>query len=193
MAKPTPVASAEEAAALRRRLRRLVAAVAAGSADAEAFDEAAEALAKLRDGELGPRKDRAVAAGGGVDKGGTEAAAVPEQFLCPISSEIMRDPVVLASGQFHLRRDPHACCSFVIGDGCVICERRGHRVLRSCGAVEEWQGKLTVVRTTTDGEEQQAAIGSEIALDWVGAARAGWRCLLARLSMIDDVPKIKIP
>ena len=99
MAKPTPVASPEEAAALRRRLRRLVATVAAGSADAEAFDEAAEALAKLRDGELGPRKDRAVAAGGGVDKGGTEAAAVPEQFLCPISSEIMRDPVVLASGQ----------------------------------------------------------------------------------------------
>jgi len=104
MAKPTPVASAEEAAALRRRLRRLVAAVAAGSADAEAFDEAAEALAKLRDGELGPRKDRAVAAGGGVDKGGTEAAAVPEQFLCPISSEIMRDPVVLASGQTYDRR-----------------------------------------------------------------------------------------
>lgn len=96
MAKPNPVASAEEAAALRRRLRRLVAAVAAGSADAEAFDGAAAALAKLRDAELGPRKDRA---GGGGAKGGAEAAAVPEQFLCPISSEIMRDPVVLASGQ----------------------------------------------------------------------------------------------
>ncbi|KAF8689595.1 hypothetical protein HU200_041772 [Digitaria exilis] len=104
MAKPTPVASAEEAAALRRRLRRLVAAVAAGSADAEAFDEAAEALVKLRDAELGPRKDRAAAAADGVNKGGTEAAAVPEQFLCPISSEIMRDPVVLASGQTYDRR-----------------------------------------------------------------------------------------
>ncbi|RCV06434.1 hypothetical protein SETIT_1G161800v2 [Setaria italica] len=106
MAKPTPVASAEEAAALRRRLRRLVAAVAAGSADAEAFDEAAEALAKLRDAELGPRKDRAGAGGGGggVNKGGAEAAVVPEQFLCPISSEIMRDPVVLASGQTYDRR-----------------------------------------------------------------------------------------
>ncbi|WVZ75383.1 hypothetical protein U9M48_023439 [Paspalum notatum var. saurae] len=98
MAKPTPVASAEEAAALRRRLRRLVAAVAAGTADAEAFDEASEALAKLRDAELGPRKDRAGA--GGVNK----AAAVPEHFLCPISSEIMRDPVVLASGQTYDRR-----------------------------------------------------------------------------------------
>jgi len=99
MAKPTPVASAEEAAAMRRRLRRLVAAVAAGSADAEAFDEAAEALAKLRDAELGPRKDnRAGDADGGRNKRRTEAA-VPEHFLCPISSEIMRDPVVLASGQ----------------------------------------------------------------------------------------------
>ena len=37
-----------------------------------------------------------------------------------------------------------------------------------------------VVRTTTDGEERQ------IASDWVGAARAG-RCLLAHLSMIDDI------
>ena len=101
MAKPTPVASAEEAAAMRRRLRRLVAAVAAGSADAEAFDEAAEALAKLRDAELGPRKDNRVGDGhgdGGQNRHLTEAA-VPEHFLCPISSEIMRDPVVLASGQ----------------------------------------------------------------------------------------------
>jgi hypothetical protein len=74
-----------------------VAAVAAGSADAEAFDEAAEALAKLRDAELGPRKDNR-AGDGGRNKRRTEAA-VPEHFLCPISSEIMRDPVVLASGQ----------------------------------------------------------------------------------------------
>ncbi|XP_066331538.1 U-box domain-containing protein 9-like [Miscanthus floridulus] len=106
MAKPTPVASAEEAAAMRRRLRRLVAAVAAGSADAEAFDEAAEALAKLRDAELGPRKDNRAGDGygdGGQNKRRTEAA-VPEHFLCPISSELMRDPVVLASGQTYDRR-----------------------------------------------------------------------------------------
>ncbi|KAL6634328.1 hypothetical protein ACP70R_026999 [Stipagrostis hirtigluma subsp. patula] len=109
MAKPTPVATAEEAAALRRRLRRLVAAVAAGSADAEAFDEAAEALAALRDAELGRRKDRAApaagaGAGGAAVKKGASDPAVPEQFLCPISSEIMRDPVVLASGQTYDRR-----------------------------------------------------------------------------------------
>ncbi|XP_062223307.1 U-box domain-containing protein 9-like [Phragmites australis] len=106
MAKPTPVAAAEEATALRRRLRRLVAAVAAGSADAEAFDEAEEALAKLRDSEIGHRKDRPGAGGGtaGGNRGANSEAAVPEQFLCPISSEIMRDPVVLASGQTYDRR-----------------------------------------------------------------------------------------
>jgi hypothetical protein len=99
MAKPT---QAEEAAALRRRLRRLVAAVAAGTANATDFDEAADALAALRGAELGPRKDnRAGAAAAGGRKASTETA-VPEQFLCPISSEIMRDPVVLASGQVTL-------------------------------------------------------------------------------------------
>ncbi|TVU30057.1 hypothetical protein EJB05_21662 [Eragrostis curvula] len=102
MAKPTPVATAEEAAAMRRRLRRLVAAVAAGSADAEAFDEAAGALAALRDAELGPRKEHRAGAGGG--RKASPEATVPEQFLCPISSEIMRDPVVLASGQTYDRR-----------------------------------------------------------------------------------------
>jgi hypothetical protein len=97
MAKPT---QAEEAAALRRRLRRLVAAVAAGTANATDFDEAADALAALRGAELGPRKDnRAGAAAAGGRKASIETAAVPEQFLCPISSGIMRDPVVLASGQ----------------------------------------------------------------------------------------------
>ena len=91
MAKPTPVAAAEEAAALRRRLRRLVAAVTAGGAEGDAFDEAQSALAALRAAELGRQKDAA--------RGGNRSASVPEQFLCPISSEIMRDPVVLASGQ----------------------------------------------------------------------------------------------
>lgn len=96
MAKPTPVAAAEEAAALRRRLRRLVAAVTAGGAEGDAFDEAQLALAALRDAELGRRKDTV--------RGGKRSALVPEQFLCPISSEIMRDPVVLASGQTYDRR-----------------------------------------------------------------------------------------
>ncbi|KAG8070709.1 hypothetical protein GUJ93_ZPchr0006g41752 [Zizania palustris] len=98
MAKSTPAAEAEEVAALRRRLRRLVAAVTAGGAGGEMFEEAASALAALSDVELGRRKD-----GAGAVRGPAEAA-VPVQFLCPISSEIMRDPVVLASGQTYDRR-----------------------------------------------------------------------------------------
>uniref|UniRef100_A0A0E0J1M8 RING-type E3 ubiquitin transferase n=1 Tax=Oryza nivara TaxID=4536 RepID=A0A0E0J1M8_ORYNI len=111
MAKSTPAAAAaapEEAtaAALRLRLRRLVAAVTAGGVGGEeAFDEAASALAALRDAELGPPpKDRPGAGAERRRSGHAEAAAVPEQFLCPISSEIMRDPVVLASGQTYDRR-----------------------------------------------------------------------------------------
>jgi hypothetical protein len=91
MAKPTP-------AALRRRLRLLVAEVAAGNEDAVAFDEAAAALAALRDAELGTREDDCAGAVAAETKASSETA-VPEQFLCRISSEIMRDPVVLASGQ----------------------------------------------------------------------------------------------
>ena len=49
--------------------------------------------------------------------------------------------VVLASGQFHRRRDPHACCSSLTGDGCVICESHGYRARRSFGAAEERIGK----------------------------------------------------
>jgi hypothetical protein len=99
MAKPPP-AEEEETAALRRRLRKLVVNITAGSAGADAFDEAAAALASLREAEVG---------GSGKGARGeeetrpaaeeAEAEAVPPQFLCPISSKIMADPVVVESGQ----------------------------------------------------------------------------------------------
>jgi hypothetical protein len=93
MAKLVP---AEEDAALRRRLRRSLAAVVAGGAGAEAFDDAAAALDTLREAELGRRGRKGGAEGGGEEE---EAVSVPAQFLCPISSRIMTDPVVVASGQ----------------------------------------------------------------------------------------------
>ncbi|KAL5216030.1 hypothetical protein ABZP36_007431 [Zizania latifolia] len=105
MAKPAP-AGEEDAAALRRRLRRLVAAVTAGRAAPDAFDEAAAALAALREAEVGGGRK---GGGGGGGAGGEEApsaeeeVAVPAQFLCPISSEIMRDPVVVETGQTYDR------------------------------------------------------------------------------------------
>ena len=100
MAKPAP--ADEDAAALRRRLRRSLAAVAAGGAAADVYDEAVAALEALREAELGSggRKGggegRRPAAEGGEEK---EAVPVPPQFLCPISSRIMSDPVIVASGQ----------------------------------------------------------------------------------------------
>jgi hypothetical protein len=94
MAKPVP--AEEDAAALRRRLRLSLAAVVAGGAGAEAFDDAAAALDALREAELGRRGRKGGAGGGGQEE---EAVSVPAQFLCPISSRIMTDPVVVASGQ----------------------------------------------------------------------------------------------
>ncbi|XP_052151028.1 U-box domain-containing protein 9-like [Oryza glaberrima] len=103
MAKPAPAPAAgaredEDAPALRRRLRRLVAAATAGAASESVFDEAAAALAALRDAEVGVGRK---GVGGGEE---AAAAAVPALFLCPISSGIMRDPVVIESGQTYDRR-----------------------------------------------------------------------------------------
>lgn len=97
MAKPPP--AEEDTAALRRRLRSLVTALT-GEGVADAFDEAAAALAALREAELSGR-------GKGARREDmrtvVEAEAVPEQFLCPISSKIMGDPVVVESGQTYDR------------------------------------------------------------------------------------------
>ncbi|BAF14436.2 U-box domain-containing protein 9 [Oryza sativa Japonica Group] len=103
MAKPAPAPAAgaredEDAPALRRRLRRLVAAATAGAASESVLDEAAAALAALRDAEVGVGRK---GVGGGEE---AAAAAVPALFLCPISSGIMRDPVVIESGQTYDRR-----------------------------------------------------------------------------------------
>ncbi|KAM3386508.1 hypothetical protein ACQJBY_009841 [Aegilops geniculata] len=99
MAKPPP--AEEEAAALRRRLRRLVATITAGGAGAEAFDEAAAALAALREAQVGGSRK---GARGEETRSANEAESVPAHFLCPISSKIMRDPVVVESGQTYDRR-----------------------------------------------------------------------------------------
>jgi hypothetical protein len=98
MAKPPP--AEEETAALRRQLRKLVATITAGNAGADAFDEAAAALASLREAEVG---GSGKGARGEETQPAEEAEAVPPQFLCPISSKIMADPVVVESGQVRTR------------------------------------------------------------------------------------------
>jgi hypothetical protein len=77
-----------------------VATVTAGSAGADAFDEAAAALAALRQAEVGGSGKGARGPGEEARPAeDADAEAVPAQFLCPISSKIMADPVVVESGQ----------------------------------------------------------------------------------------------
>ncbi|CAN6242127.1 unnamed protein product [Urochloa humidicola] len=106
MAKPAP--AEENAAALRRRLRRSLAAVAAGGAAADVYDEAAAALEALREAELGTGGRKRGGGGEGrrpaAEEAEEDAFPVPPQFLCPISSKIMSDPVIVASGQTYDRR-----------------------------------------------------------------------------------------
>ncbi|KAH9292715.1 hypothetical protein KI387_042100, partial [Taxus chinensis] len=89
---------------LKRELRRLVGLVTEEGDNERAypvdiFDKIARVLSDLRDFKFGLVK---LSSFGRAD----EAPAVPlapEHFLCPISSEIMRDPVMLATGQTYDR------------------------------------------------------------------------------------------
>ncbi|KAJ0988942.1 hypothetical protein J5N97_007298 [Dioscorea zingiberensis] len=75
---------------LKKELRRLVLAITDDDdVRSGSFDEAFKALTALRE----------MMDNGGHDK----HQQVPEHFLCPISSEIMKDPVVLSSGQTYDR------------------------------------------------------------------------------------------
>lgn len=114
MAKPAP--AEEDAAALRRRLRRSLAAVAAGGASGDAFDEATAALDALREAELGRGGRKRGAGGEGEEE--AEALTVPAHFLCPISSRIMTDPVIVASGQ--VRTSSLVLAVFFV-DSSVVC------------------------------------------------------------------------
>lgn len=95
MAKSTvDSAAAKTAEELKNMIKKLVKAIVDDDdAKAETFEETSRALSSLRDiyannGDGSKKKD-----------GGIEPVQIPKHFLCPISSEIMRDPVVLSSGQ----------------------------------------------------------------------------------------------
>ncbi|KAJ6844719.1 U-box domain-containing protein 9-like [Iris pallida] len=87
------VASSRAAMELQRLVKAIVEEEEEGDGKSvETYEEASRALSALKDlsfGTNGSRKQR--------------DGAVPEHFLCPISSEIMRDPVVLSSGQTYDR------------------------------------------------------------------------------------------
>ncbi|XP_073117802.1 U-box domain-containing protein 9-like [Elaeis guineensis] len=83
-------AEAEQAVArksgeLKRELRRLVRLIVEeDDGRIDTYDEASRVLSELKDLTFG-------------------SPAVPQHFLCPISSELMKDPVILASGQTYDR------------------------------------------------------------------------------------------
>ncbi|KAH7683011.1 Zinc finger RING/FYVE/PHD-type protein [Dioscorea alata] len=89
--RPPPENAAKQ---LKSELRRLVLAITDNDdVPCEIFNEAFKTLVALRE----------MKANGGNDKP-QQHRQVPEHFLCPISSEIMRDPVVVSSGQTYDRQ-----------------------------------------------------------------------------------------
>lgn len=107
MAKSTVAASAKTAEELKSEMRRLVKAIVDDDdVKAETFDEASRALSSLRDLKVNSNNCN----GNRKKNGVIQPVPIPEHFLCPISSEIMRDPVVLSSGQVIFLR------SFLLGE-----------------------------------------------------------------------------
>lgn len=95
------VSAAARAEELKKELRRLVREISESEdCGVGTYEDAARALAALRElrsgGSASPKE--ALASQRNAEEG-FESAAVPKHFLCPISSELMRDPVILASGQ----------------------------------------------------------------------------------------------
>ncbi|XP_009403611.2 U-box domain-containing protein 9 [Musa acuminata AAA Group] len=91
---------------LKKELRRLVKAIIEGDdGRVETYEEAAKALEALKDLRFrGSGNSNGNLANQRKAERRQASVAIPEQFLCPISAELMRDPVVLASGQTYDRR-----------------------------------------------------------------------------------------
>lgn len=89
----TAKASAEESS-LKKELRRLVDAIIDDD-DYTVADRALRTLSSLKDLKL---KHRSLTVSPATVNGVT-TAVVPDEFRCPISGELMMDPVVLATGQ----------------------------------------------------------------------------------------------
>lgn len=103
MAKPG--VSAAAAGELKNELQRLVREIAEeDDGQIGTYEEAARVLAALKQvtfaGSGGPNgTPRSPLANRTRTDERMDSASVPEHFRCPISSELMKDPVVLASGQ----------------------------------------------------------------------------------------------
>lgn len=86
---PASVAKATE---MKRELQRLVKSIVEDEeCSMETFDKASKTIASLKDLKLKRSLSQKL-----------DSVNVPEHFLCPISSELMKDPVILATGQVRI-------------------------------------------------------------------------------------------
>ncbi|GAB2282425.1 hypothetical protein Dimus_016969 [Dionaea muscipula] len=103
----TPVEAAKE---LRRELKRLVKVIVEEEdSSLDVIDRAQDALDALRDLKL-KRTPASLRGRGGdgvvdgvEDSDGVALSSCPERFRCPLSKQLMRDPVVVATGQTYDR------------------------------------------------------------------------------------------
>lgn len=96
-----PASAAATAEELKKELRRLMREISESEdCRVESYEDASRALDALKDIRFrGSVSSNEALACQRKAEGKMEPADVPKHFLCPISSEMMRDPVILASGQ----------------------------------------------------------------------------------------------
>lgn len=119
---------------LKKVLRRLIKAIVEDDGGgAETYDEAGRVIAALRELRVGsdagipggkgspPASDQKIKFQQRSEKKTTsaiespvslpESVPVPKHFFCPLSSAIMRDPVVLATGEVRMLLIRVSCCT----------------------------------------------------------------------------------
>ncbi|KAL5702966.1 hypothetical protein ACHQM5_028117 [Ranunculus cassubicifolius] len=90
---------------LKKELRRLVNAIVVDDAGKlELYDRAKEILLALKDCEFNKSIGSKFKISSSNSDKKIEACDVPKHFCCPISNELMKDPVILASGQTYERK-----------------------------------------------------------------------------------------
>ncbi|XP_042468535.1 U-box domain-containing protein 9-like isoform X2 [Zingiber officinale] len=96
-----PASAAARAEELKKELWRLVREISESEdCSLESYEDASRALDALKDIRFrGSVSSKEALACQRKAEGKMEPAGVPKHFLCPISSETMRDPVILVSGQ----------------------------------------------------------------------------------------------
>uniref|UniRef100_A0A7N0UH97 RING-type E3 ubiquitin transferase n=1 Tax=Kalanchoe fedtschenkoi TaxID=63787 RepID=A0A7N0UH97_KALFE len=101
MAKPG-ASEADPAGRLYKELRKLVEAIVGADDGVDAVDKARDVLCAIRDLRT-RRMQRSSSETDMSVRVRPESASVPDEFKCPLSTEIMKDPVVVSTGQTYDR------------------------------------------------------------------------------------------